>query len=77
MLRNDDLNAPPSPELSTVTSCSPPEDRIRLRLPEQDLRCGDWISTWEGDLQRLWVVEAINTGAGDGCIELTLAPKRP
>lgn len=59
---------------TTANPCSQ-EDRIQLRLTGQDLRCGAWVSTREGDVQRLWVVEAIMTGAGDGCVELTLRPQ--
>ena len=63
--------------LSPGRSAGLMEDRIHLRLPLEDLHCGAWVSTREGNAQRLWVVEAINGGAGDGCIELTLAPMAP
>lgn len=49
--------------------------RVQIRLSVRDLRCGAWISTREGHVERLWVVEAITTGSGDGCVELTLSPK--
>jgi hypothetical protein len=53
----------------------PDDGRVHIRLAVQDLRCGAWISTREGHLERLWAVEAISTGMGDGCVELTLVPK--
>jgi hypothetical protein len=53
----------------------PDDVRFHIRLAVQDLRCGAWISTREGPVERLWSIEAITTGTSDGCIELTLTPK--
>lgn len=58
-----------------VLATLPDDGRVHIRLAIPELRCGAWISTREGQFERLWVVEAISTGAGDGCVELTLVPK--
>lgn len=65
----------PVRSLSQVPEPAHDQDRVHIRLALQDLHCGAWISIREGHLQRLWVVEAISSGNGDGCVELTLAPK--
>lgn len=53
----------------------PDSQDVHIRLAVRDLRCGAWISTREGHVERLWVIAAITTGSGDGCVELTLTPK--
>lgn len=52
-----------------------PAQILHLRLAINDLHCGRWVSTRQGDTEQLWVVQSLTTGAGDGCMELTLAPQ--
>lgn len=53
---------------------APASDLLYMRLSLDDLHSGAWISTRQGDTERLWIVQLVTPGAGDGCVELTLAP---
>lgn len=59
-----------------VRAAAPTTDLLVVRLPLEDLHSGSWISTREGDAERLWVVQLVTPGAGDGCVELALVPHR-
>lgn len=48
---------------------------LTVRLSVADLTCGGVISIKQGTAHRLWVVDHVMEGAGDGCMELTLRPQ--
>ncbi len=45
---------------------------MTIRLVAADVRRGRLVSIDTGNDCRLWVVDQVTEGAGDGCVELTL-----
>lgn len=48
---------------------------MRMRLCAADLVPGGLVCIEQGSTRRLWVVQSVTEGAGDGCVELSLIPR--